>query len=185
LAAAASVWCAMSVSSADAALFDVTFAAPTISVDAHLTAVLDGSDYDVTGITGTVQYGGNVFHITGLYTVAGTPAGAFAEVSGTNFDWFFNNTIHTAGGLQWDSNGLVFTANGQFFNLFSDVFDINNALLTSDPALGEFAGFEDTLGAGTISAVPEPSTWAMMILGFLGTGFVGYRRKSRPALRIA
>ena len=34
-------------------------------------------------------------------------------------------------------------------------------------------------------AVPEPSTWAMMILGFLGVGFVAYRRKARSALRLA
>ena len=32
------------------------------------------------------------------------------------------------------------------------------------------------------TAVPEPSTWAMMILGFVGIGFMSYRRKSRPAL---
>ena len=25
-------------------------------------------------------------------------------------------------------------------------------------------------------AVPEPSTWAMMLLGFAGLGFAGYRR---------
>lgn len=31
-----------------------------------------------------------------------------------------------------------------------------------------------------VSAVPEPSTWAMMILGFLGVGFVAYRKKSAP-----
>jgi len=31
------------------------------------------------------------------------------------------------------------------------------------------------------SAVPEPSTWAMMLLGFLGVGFAGYR-KSRNGL---
>jgi hypothetical protein len=38
-----------------------------------------------------------------------------------------------------------------------------------------------------ISAVPEPSTWAMMILGFLGLGFFGYRKSkhSGPAFRIA
>ena len=35
------------------------------------------------------------------------------------------------------------------------------------------------------AAVPEPSTWAMMILGFLGVGFVAYRRKSGMASRIA
>jgi PEP-CTERM motif-containing protein len=31
--------------------------------------------------------------------------------------------------------------------------------------------------------VPEPSTWAMMLLGFAGLGFVGYR-KSRKAVSI-
>jgi hypothetical protein len=34
-------------------------------------------------------------------------------------------------------------------------------------------------------AVPEPSTWAMMILGFAGIGFMAYRRKSKPALMAA
>jgi hypothetical protein len=38
----------------------------------------------------------------------------------------------------------------------------------------------------TISAVPEPSTWAMMILGFCGLGFMAYRRKPNgPALSVA
>ncbi|MEH2515719.1 hypothetical protein V1279_001292 [Bradyrhizobium sp. AZCC 1610] len=32
-----------------------------------------------------------------------------------------------------------------------------------------------------VNAVPEPSTWAMLILGFAGIGFMAYRRKSRPA----
>jgi hypothetical protein len=35
-----------------------------------------------------------------------------------------------------------------------------------------------------VSAVPEPSTWAMMILGFFGVGFMAYRRKAGPALRL-
>jgi PEP-CTERM motif len=34
-------------------------------------------------------------------------------------------------------------------------------------------------------AVPEPSTWAMMILGFIGVGFMAYRRKSKGALMAA
>lgn len=37
-----------------------------------------------------------------------------------------------------------------------------------------------------VTAVPEPSTWAMMILGFFGVGFLAYRRKSSgKALRFA
>jgi hypothetical protein len=34
-------------------------------------------------------------------------------------------------------------------------------------------------------AVPEPSTWAMMVLGFAGVGFMAYRHKSKPALMAA
>jgi PEP-CTERM motif len=40
-------------------------------------------------------------------------------------------------------------------------------------------------GPAGISAVPEPSTWAMMILGFAGVGFMAYRRKSKPVLMAA
>jgi PEP-CTERM motif len=35
------------------------------------------------------------------------------------------------------------------------------------------------------AGVPEPSTWAMMILGFAGIGFMAYRRKTKPALMAA
>lgn len=35
---------------------------------------------------------------------------------------------------------------------------------------------------GVTTAVPEPSTWAMMILGFAGLGFMAYRRKDELAL---
>jgi hypothetical protein len=35
------------------------------------------------------------------------------------------------------------------------------------------------------SPVPEASTWAMLILGFFGVGFMAYRRKSGSVLRIA
>jgi phospholipase/lecithinase/hemolysin len=44
----------------------------------------------------------------------------------------------------------------------------------ADAALNELAG-----------GVPEPSTWALMILGFAGVGFMAYRRKSKSALMVA
>ena len=52
---------------------------------------------------------------------------------------------------------------------------------------GSNPGFE---GTATIvpftAAVPEPSTWAMVILGFFGVGFMAYRKKQNgPALRLA
>ncbi len=45
------------------------------------------------------------------------------------------------------------------------------------------AGAYDSFAA--IAAVPEPSTWAMMILGFAAVGFMAYRRKPKPALMTA
>jgi hypothetical protein len=40
-------------------------------------------------------------------------------------------------------------------------------------------------GVWAITAVPEPSTWAMMLLGFAGIGFLAYRRNTKPALNAA
>jgi hypothetical protein len=48
--------------------------------------------------------------------------------------------------------------------------------------------FAKNLVAGQFTltaAVPEPSTWAMMILGFAGVGFMAYRRKSKGTLATA
>jgi hypothetical protein len=36
--------------------------------------------------------------------------------------------------------------------------------------------------AGLPSLVPEPSTWAMMLLGFPGLGFAGYRSAKAKAI---
>jgi hypothetical protein len=38
--------------------------------------------------------------------------------------------------------------------------------------------------AGSVGAVPEPSTWAMMVLGFLGLGFMAYRRRGHASFRL-
>jgi hypothetical protein len=37
----------------------------------------------------------------------------------------------------------------------------------------------------SVAAVPEASTWAMMILGFFGVGLAAYRRKSKLVVRLA
>jgi hypothetical protein len=42
------------------------------------------------------------------------------------------------------------------------------------------------VAGGVTPAVPEPSTWAMMLLGFCGLGFMAYRRKQNgQAFRLA
>lgn len=53
-----------------------------------------------------------------------------------------------------------------------------------DPVFTSNSGGEFVFSPGVFgvtSGVPEPSTWAMMILGFCGLGFIAYRRR-QPAL---
>ena len=57
---------------------------------------------------------------------------------------------------------------------------------------GNIVAFDDPVVVGdwkitfsTVAAVPEPSTWAMMVLGFGVLSFMAYRRKSKPTLMAA
>jgi hypothetical protein len=42
------------------------------------------------------------------------------------------------------------------------------------------SGFGTFVIGGVVEAVPEPSTWALMLLGFAGIGYAGYRRAREP-----
>jgi hypothetical protein len=61
------------------------------------------------------------------------------------------------------------------FTLFSSTDFGNN-----DPLI-DGASFQQI----AVGAVPEPSTWAMMILGFAGVGFMAYRRRNQAAVLAA
>jgi hypothetical protein len=61
------------------------------------------------------------------------------------------------------------------FNNTSQVAYFKESAATGGPFVADYS---------VSSAVPEPSTWAMMLLGFCGLGFLAYRRKNR-ALRFA
>jgi len=52
----------------------------------------------------------------------------------------------------------------------------------------ELSSSSNSFEITNISAVPEPTTWAMMILGFSGLGFLGYRKSRKTgdaSLRLA
>jgi PEP-CTERM motif len=61
-------------------------------------------------------------------------------------------------------------------NLF---YDFGNTAFSS---VGTFQTVVNNGQAGqlVVSIVPEPSTWAMMVIGFAGLGFAGYRRAREP-----
>jgi hypothetical protein len=49
---------------------------------------------------------------------------------------------------------------------------------TSDPNYGDYSiSVSSGIGNSPMSGVPEPSTWAMMLIGFAGLGFAGYRAR--------
>ena len=89
-----------------------------------------------------------------------------------------------------DNPGVLFTTVGNtagFWNLFS-VSPTGYQLYESVAGSGYPVAENGTLTVSPeflTSAVPESSTWAMMILGFLGLGFMAYRRKSNNSFRLA
>jgi hypothetical protein len=94
-------------------------------------------------------------------------------VNGTNFGTFAS-TSSTA------TNRLLEDSTGQFSDILATgslVFGGNGAFSSERPRVWVQLGGAADLQA----AVPEPSTWAMMILGFAGVAFMAYRRKIKPA----
>jgi hypothetical protein len=83
----------------------------------------------------------------------------------------------TSGNVQFvESNGSfddVIAGGAATLFLGNDAFTslgVHNALAPSGPTL-------DVELVSAVASVPELSTWAMMLLGFLGLGFMAYRRK--------
>ena len=83
-------------------------------------------------------------------------------------------------GGYFDDYGVMLTlANGDLVDVYSNG--------GSGPGLYGVVvlvdGVADYTSAGGLSltAAPEPSTWAMMALGFVGLGFAGYRKARKPA----
>lgn len=116
----------------------------------------------------------------------------------------FTNPSVTALSFLWGSpdsfNGLTITTTTGTYTFDTGLLGLdgsgNNADTTdvefiaqagSDITSVTFSSGQDAFEASNfaVSGVPEPATWAMMVLGFLGVGFVAYRRKDKAAFRFA
>ena len=139
----------------------------------------------------------------GIHPIPGQTTGGDGAVTGEEVE--FNMTFTTPFALPADHYFFVpqvevTTADGEFLWLSAPkpitggtgpfVGDLQS--WTRDAALDPdwLRVGTDIVGAGAFnaafslsgSAVPEPSTWAMMLLGFAGLGFAGWRRrKTSPA----
>jgi hypothetical protein len=175
---------------ANATLFDWNFASATISGSGTLTAdSLRGGTYDITGGTGTVTdstYG--AFTVTFATCASATCTLQNTDSHGANLTYdnllFSSNPI----GSQLDGNGVVLTPgppgsgasaiglwdtpSQYFYSYLGNGYNNLTTPFNVEPV-------------SAVAAIPEPSTWAMILLGFAGIGFMAYRRKVRPALMAA
>ena len=153
------------------------------------TGILNGSSFTIQSLTfdftGMLGDDGEQLLIDGnplsISTPAGTTAsffGANSSVFGFNFTGFDTFKVVT---FKWDPDTVINSSYG------ATGFDFINATVTAVTSGGTFTGkFAQVLGTqdvvASLSPVPEPSTWAMMILGFAGVGFMAYRRRTNATL---
>ncbi len=175
---------------------------PAITSTATANATANGSEanaslnyyFEISGPAST-SLSVNVFASGSLFSDGGT-------ITSTDFLRVAGATIVNATSIGGNNNGAFTTsatvsslvANADYLvemNVFALAHPSGTATTFLDPylfldpslvALGYSIITSDGIGNSMASAVPEPSTWAMMILGFGGIGFMAYRRKSKPAL---
>src|ERR1700687_1704340 len=142
---------------------NVTFSgllAPTTASHIHCCTALPGA-----GTAGIA---------TQVPTFIGFPLGV---TSGTYTNIIFDMTLTSSYNPAFAaSNGG--TVAGAFHALLNGLEDGDaylNIHTTAFPA-GEIRGFLQ------VAAVPEPSTWAMIIVGFAGVGFMAHRRRKSAAI---
>ena len=112
------------------------------------------------------QFGGDL--LVGNFSFVESEINAFDPITGAFLGTIpIDEGANTPGGLWAIAFGNGVTGN-------------SNTLFFADGINGEANGL-----FGSITAVPEPSSWALLILGFAGVGFMAYRRKSKPALMAA
>jgi hypothetical protein len=118
---------------------------------------------------------GSLLGTHSLLTITG-PGGVLAF----NPQLILDNTP-SGGPLYQNSENLAFAFLGGPINFnpnASGLYTFDLKLFSSDDLLLGDVSIQ-------VNAVPEPSTWAMLILGFAGIGFMAYRRKLRPAVLAA
>ena len=115
-----------------------------------------GISQNVTGLTGGQSYNLSFW----LLLDGGSPGSVDVMFDGNSLLSVLNPPANSPGQLY----SFLVTPTGSAADL--------TFLFRDDP------GF-DYLDSVNIAAVPEPSTWAMMLLSFAGLGFVAYRRQRR------
>jgi hypothetical protein len=162
-------------STANATVYNFTFNSPSESIIGQLT--VDMSDNEVTNITGTLSGIVNDA-INGFIASPSFPN----PVSLPGAAFIYDNVFYPGQDSLVDQFGVVFTTAGNpggYWNLWSDA--------PGDYSLDESnlaGGYPIIISGGNLdpTAVPEPSTWVMMLVGLAGLGSAAYRRSRKDRL---
>jgi hypothetical protein len=131
---------------------------------------------------GSLFSSGPTMQSTDFLRVAGATIVNATSIGGNNGTF---TTPATVSGLSYNFDYLIEMNATAIAHPSGTATAFLDPFLFLDPnlvALGYSIITSDGIGNSLASAVPEPSTWAMMILGFAGIGFMAYRRKLKPAL---
>ena len=161
--------------------FGQSSATGTITTDGKI-GVLSLSDitaYDVTLAVGAQTFevtkaNGNLTTIAGSALVA-TQTALFFDTAGSGL---FAFALYGADGV---SGYCLSTGSGCDGKIEGEEEIVVNSSYDSSRAI---TGSVEIATVAT-SAVPEPSTWALMLLGFAGVGFAGFRKKASADARVA
>ena len=175
---------------ATAAVLVVVFAAAVARADVVWT-INNATFDDGTTLHGTFtidQYG----YLLNNFSFTTEAKGGFESFTYNASDSYYSNgTFYVDAQPQYQQDlHLVFTSSLLAPSAYNAIVGGGPSYECQGPSWGcenspPTGGITRYIDGGFASAVPEPSTWAMMILGFLGVGFVSYRRKSKPAFRLA
>jgi PEP-CTERM motif len=127
----------------------------------------------------------NVFNLSNAISPSNTfTTGVFHDVlltvGGGVVNAYLDNT------LEWTSTTTIMDINNpaNLVNLFLDNTAGGGQGEWSAGTINQALFYNGVVTPG-VGAVPEPSTWAMMLLGFAGLGLMAYRRKTKPTLMVA
>ena len=131
-------------------------------------------------------YGGSYFGVSSPVSSTATFGGQSASFAGSYYgDAYGGNSADYPGGIEsfevvddnYNSNAIVLAGVSGYPSFQSATGYYGSASLSLSK--GVDYGYVDaniTSVTVTASAVPEPSTWAMMLLGFAGLGYAAYRK---------
>jgi hypothetical protein len=128
------------------------------------------------------------FEATSL-TITFTGLKSNTEILDTGIETGFGRLGTNPFGGEWETtisgDTITFTADAGQFLRAGDGYDYGVLFSKKITDLPDFGFTATWTGTELTAAVPEPSTWAMMILGFAGVGFMAYRRKQNGSARSA